>query len=372
MRIASLFSGAGGFEVGFGQEHRFVLANDIDPPARAVLQSHFPSVPMVDDVRALAAAALGGADAIVAGFPCQDVSIVGGQLGMAGTRSALVEHVFRLARETNPSHILLENVQSIRFVHGGRVLAYVMHEAEQLGYAWAYRILDSRAFGLPQRRRRFYFLASKTIDPGEVLLARAGSSLPDVPLRLDRPIGFYWTEGRKGNGLTGDAIPPLKAGSAIGIPSPPSVLFPDGRVCLPTIETAERLQGFPEGWTLHAPIRERWRLIGNAVSPPVVKWIADRWQKPEKWDRSIAQPMPDRPTWPIAAWGDGRGRRYSVAAGEAPDDAVIGCLSAEEFTWTDISARALRGFITRARDSSLRYPTGFLERLENRLAQLPS
>lgn len=149
MRIASLFSGAGGFEVGFGKAHHTILLNDVAGDARDVLRMRFPQASFVDDVRNVRPDHVMNADAIVAGFPCQDVSIVGGQRGLAGTRSALVEHVFRLAEATRPAHILLENVQSIRFVHGGRVLSYLMHAAEKLGYAWAYRTLDSLAFGLP-------------------------------------------------------------------------------------------------------------------------------------------------------------------------------------------------------------------------------
>jgi DNA (cytosine-5)-methyltransferase 1 len=184
---------------------------------------------------------------------------------------------------------------------------------------------------------------------------------------LSRPIGFYWTEGRVGNGLTDDAIPPLKTGSAIGIPSPPAVLFPDGGVKVPSIETAERLQGFPAGWTKEAPLRQRWKLVGNAVSAPVVAWVAERMRSPSPWDRDLTTPMPEVSTWPIAAWGDGAGARLAVNVSEAPSASNFGRLSAEDYTWNDLSQRALLGFVTRARDSRLRYPAGFLERLEARL-----
>ncbi len=367
MRTASLFSGAGGFEVGFGDRQETILLNDIASDARQVLDAHFPTIRKIGDVRDVKPEDVATADMIVAGFPCQDISIVGGQRGLGGSRSALVEHVFRLAALTRPEHILLENVQSIRFVHGGRVLLYLMHMAEKLGYSWAYRTLDSRAFGLPQRRRRFYFFASRTIDPGDVLLSDTGGLFSTDAISLNRPIGFYWTEGRRGHGLTDDAIPPLKAGSAIGIPSPPAVLFPDGGVKIPTIETAERLQGFPAGWTKAAPPRLRWRLIGNSVSTPVVAWIASGMVETARWDRALTIPMPEFPTWPLAAWGNGRGARFAVNAGEAPSQAIIGRISAGDYEWTDLSERALRGFVGRAKAGTLSYPPGFLDRLEARL-----
>jgi DNA (cytosine-5)-methyltransferase 1 len=367
MRIASMFSGAGGFEIGLGTDAEFVFVNDINPTSQRVLTARFPGIPLIEDVRDIGPDDLAGADTIVAGFPCQDVSIVGGQRGLGGSRSALVEHVFRLAAAARTRRILLENVQSIRFVHEGRVLAYLMHSAEQLGYAWAYRILDSRAFGLAQRRRRFYFLASLDEDPGDALLCSPGQPLPKRVIDPARPIGFYWTEGRLGNGITDDAIPPLKIGSALDIPSPPAVLFPDGSVKTPTIETAEQLQGFPAGWTDVVEPRQRWRLVGNAVSPPVIDWIRRQFERGEPWNRALASEMPTRHIWPTAAWGDGSGRRLAVAVHEAPDRSKIGRLSDYDFEWADLSQRALKGFAKRARASNLRYPPAFLDRLEARL-----
>jgi len=362
MRTASLFSGIGGFELGLSGSAEFVLNNEIDSAAQAVLAAHYPTVPSVADVGLVRPEDLRQAALLIAGFPCQDVSIVGGQRGLGGEKSGLVRHVFRLAEAVRPDRLLLENVQSIRFVHGGRVLAYVMHEAERLGYRWAYRILDSRAFGLPQRRRRFYFLASRVDDPREILLSDYGSMPPAPPLSQDVPIGFYWTEGRLGHGLTSDALPPIKSGSAIGIPSPPAVLMPSGEVRLPTIETAERIQGFPAGWSAAAPARQRWRLVGNAVSPPVLEWLGRRLRDPEAFS-SPGFEMPDRTPWPIAAWGDGKGVRQAVMLAEAPGDARLGRLSSDHFDWAPISHRALRGFVDRATASRLSYPVGFLDSL---------
>lgn len=88
---------------------------------------------------------------------------------------------------------------------------------------------------------------------------------------------------------------------------------------------------------------------------------------PEPWGHSLATPMRDRPTWPHAAWGDGRGERLAVRVGEAPSTPRFGRLGDRDLAWTDLSDRALSGFVKRARVGRLQYPAGFLERLEARL-----
>ena len=95
--------------------------------------------------------------------------------------------------------------------------------------------------------------------------------------------GFYWTEGLRGLGWAVDAVPTLKGGSTIGIPSPPAIWNSgDGSITTPDIRDAERLQGFDADWTLPAldvgGVRRghRWKLVGNAVSVPVARWVGDR------------------------------------------------------------------------------------------------
>jgi DNA (cytosine-5)-methyltransferase 1 len=77
--------------------------------------------------------------------------------------------------------------------------------------------------------------------------------------------------------------------------------------------------------------------------------------------------MPERPTWPIAGWGDGTGTRMQVDVSETPLSTAVGHLSDGDYSWTDLSERALAGFVRRAREGNLRYPEGFIERLEARL-----
>jgi DNA (cytosine-5)-methyltransferase 1 len=200
-----------------------------------------------------------------------------------------------------------------------------------------------------------------------VLFADETEASPRQLPTLDLPLGFYWTEGRSGVGLTVDGIPPLKVGSGVGIASAPAVLFPDGSVRTPGITACERLQGYPEGWTKPAANGSRYpegRLVGNAVSVPVARWVAERIKSPRKvLDLPIAL-MSDNSPWPSAAFNVGTGR-YKIEASENP--VKISCGSIVEYlddSWKPLSERALRGFVRRAREGNLSFPEGFLSLLD--------
>ena len=367
MRVVGLFAGIGGFESGLAVAgHSPILLCDNDPHATTVLKQRFPGVVHHRDITDLESLP-SDADVVAAGFPCQNLSMAGDKSGLDGVKSSVVDHLFRLLRLNPVPWVLIENVYFMLHLAKGATMERILTPLEEMGYRWAYRVIDSRAFGLPQRRRRVFIVATSAGDPRSVLLAdNAPAPSPD-PLDMQRPIAFYWTEGRSGNGLTSDAIPPLKAGSSLGIPSPPAVLLPNGRVVTPPIEVAERLQGFRRGWS--SPLRGRaarfrWRLVGNAVSVPVAHWIGRSLIAPNTYDPSNDAAWDPRKSWPNAAWNIGDGR-FVATVSEFPVRKRRGRLSAfNTDDWPDLSVRALRGFVGRARTSTLTYPDGFLDKLE--------
>ncbi|MDE0242277.1 MAG: DNA (cytosine-5-)-methyltransferase [bacterium] len=371
MVVSGLYAGIGGFELGFQRSgHQTVLMSEIDPDAGRVIRDRFTDVVLDTDVVKLAALPE-ETEVVTAGFPCQDLSMAGKKEGLEGEKSQVVEALFRLLKDRPVPWVVLENVYFMLHLARGAAMAYVLSRLETLGYHWASRVVDSRAFGLPQRRRRVYIVAALTGDPRDVLLAddTPGKVWPTVD--LDRPVGFFWTEGRTGHGLTSDAVPPLKTGSGVGIPSPPAVLLPSGRVVTPPIEAVERFQGFPPRWTSALRTvrrgRDRWRLVGNAVSVPVAEWIGGRLETPGRYDSSNDIAIAEGAPWPKAAWCMGAERMVSNAS-EQPLDKRRGRLSAfGTEQWPDLSRRALAGFVRRAHEGNLRYPNGFLEALETHL-----
>lgn len=366
MKVAGLFAGIGGFELGFSLAgHETTLLVDNAPAAQAVLRARFPHAGLVDDVRSIERLP-SGTDVVCAGFPCQDLSSVGRKQGIEGARSSLVGEVFRLLKENPVPWLVLENVPFVLQLGGGVAMKTITTALRELGYRWAYRVLDTQAFGLPQRRRRWYLVASNVHDPRGVLLPGDGSSLPPTP---ERPaFGFYWTEGMRALGWAVDAVPPIKGGSSVGVASPPAILMPDGAVVTPDIRDAERLQGFAADWT--RPVEEvvkpgfRWQAVGNAVSVDVVEWIARRLTSNtgfgDSGDRTRV-----RGRWPYAAWADEDGVVYSSGAGAFPvwrDRASL--VDFLQYPTKPLSVRAAVGFLKRARKGSLRFQDGFLEAVQ--------
>ena len=368
MLVSGLYAGIGGFELGFLRAgHQPILLCDNNPHATQVLSRRFPDACMQSDVTTLDDLPK-ETEVVAAGFPCQNLSMAGDKTGIDGRKSSIVDSLFRLLDKRAVPWVVIENVYFMLHLARGAAVDSILGRLEERGYRWAYRVVDSRAFGLPQRRRRVFIVASQSHDPRGVLLADDAPDTCWPPVDMSRPIGFYWTEGRVGHGLTCDAVPPLKAGSVLGILSPPAVLLPSGRVVTPTIEAVERIQGFPERWTSSLRDRDarryRWRLLGNAVSVPVAEWIGCRLSSPRIYSTEGDLPLDGSKPWPTAGWNMGGGR-MAVTISEYPVRKRRGRISAfATEKWPELSKRALRGFVNRAREGRLRYPRGFLKALE--------
>lgn len=367
-RMASLFAGIGGFDVGFEFEGITTsLVVDNSPAAQAVLKTRFPNAAIYDDIRDLDD--VGQVEIVCAGFPCQDLSSVGRKQGIEGTRSRLVGEVFRLLERRRVPWLVLENVPFIRQLSQGSALRLITSALEELDYRWAYRVIDAHCFGLPQRRRRWVLLASTTGDPKSALLSEDDApGLPGDHRKV--ACGFYWTEGMRALGWTVDGVPPIKGGSAVGVASPPAIRLVDGTLVTPDLRDAERLQGFDPDWT--APAEEvvkqgfRWQLVGNAVSVAMSRWLARRIRYPGSYDHSGDLPFVEGSRWPAAAWSDGAGKIRVSTVGTWPRSCPSEPLEAFlRFEPKPLSARAATGFLRRAARGSLRFPAGFIRQVED-------
>jgi DNA (cytosine-5)-methyltransferase 1 len=368
-RVVGLFAGIGGLEAGLSAAgHEARLLCEVWEPARAVLCARFPGLEIEPDVRELGSLP-GDADVIAAGFPCTDLSQAGRTAGISGSQSGLVAHVFRLADKHDLRWLILENVRNMLALDGGRAMHYLVSELEDRGYDWAYRLVDSRFTGVPQRRQRVLLVASRSEDPRGVLLSDDAGE-PGMERYASDAFGFYWTEGLRGLGWAQDAIPTLKGGSTIGIPSPPAVWLPDAPVgrqlVTPSIEDAEALQGFSRGWTSAAAGTQRqkgarWKLVGNAVTVGVAAWLGRRLADPGAYDEGEAEPLGGGDRWSTAAWGRG-GRRWRSHVSMWPEVGPYRHLrdALDETRAVPLSYRAAAGFFERTQRAKLRFDQEFI------------
>lgn len=194
---------------------------------------------------------------------------------------------------------------------------------------------------------------------------------PDESNRAKDTHGFYWTEGLRGLGWARDAVPTVKGGSALSIPSPPGIWVPGNpaghRIVTPSITDVEQLQGFDRDWTLTDATadkksgRDRWKLVGNAVTVGVSQWLGERLLNPDEYDESEADRLSDSARWPTAAWGS-KGKRWRSYATMWPQHRPYTHLMdlVERNGLTPLSHRAAAGFYSRTQKAKLKFDEDFL------------
>jgi DNA (cytosine-5)-methyltransferase 1 len=163
----SLFAGVGGFDLALERAGIKVVASvEIDKKAQAILKKHFPNAEQFNNVtevtgEQLIQAGFNPANGIITGgFPCQDLSVAGKRAGLAGKRSGLFWEICRIIDETRSQTVILENVPGLLSSNNGRDMAVVLEALVNRGYRVAWRVLDAQYFGVPQRRRRVFIVAS--------------------------------------------------------------------------------------------------------------------------------------------------------------------------------------------------------------------
>lgn len=115
-----------------------------------------------NDIRRVYAGDIPKADCWCFGFPCQDISVAGKQVGFQGNRSSLFFRVMylvgQLKEEDKPTYLFIENVKNLLSVNGGWDFARLLIEMEQWGYDAEWQVLNSKDFGVPQNRERCFII----------------------------------------------------------------------------------------------------------------------------------------------------------------------------------------------------------------------
>lgn len=171
MKIIDLFSGIGGFSLGFQRagyqftEHYF---SEIDKHAIANYKYNFPNAKHIGNIKTIQPADLAGADIITFGSHCQDFSLAGKRAGLKGSKSSLIEYAIALIANIRPSVFIWENVKGTFSSNAGADFWAIMQAFANLGdYTIEWQLLNT-SWVLPQNRERIYLVGHLTgrSEPG--------------------------------------------------------------------------------------------------------------------------------------------------------------------------------------------------------------
>jgi len=189
----------------------------------AVLQHHYPDVPLHGDFTTIRKNEYGAIDLLVGGTPCQSFSVAGLRGGLDDDRGNLALEFCRLAQREQPRWIVWENVPGVLSSNGGRDFGSILGALEDLGYGLAYRVLDAQYFGVAQRRRRVFVVGylGDWRPAAAVLFERHSMSGHPAPRRRSREeVAGEAATGAGGSGSVGGVRPdlagPLTAGMCKG------------------------------------------------------------------------------------------------------------------------------------------------------------
>ena len=297
-----LFCGIGGFHYAlssFGA--KCVFSSDINKHATNVYEKNFNLKPF-GDITKINTKDIPKHDILTAGFPCQAFSIAGKKKGFNDTRGTLFFEIIRISKEHKPKILILENVKNLISHDDGRTIKIIKKTLENLDYKVYYKILNTSNFGLPQTRKRIYFVCFKKNilkrkfhfpigknkqthlsdflekNPKTVLEIKRN----DISYKEKIDLGKHnktiriGTVGKGGQGERiydprGHAITLSAYGGGIG--SKTGLYKIDEIIRKLTPRECARIQGFPENFIIDTSTNQAYKQFGNSVSINVVQHI---------------------------------------------------------------------------------------------------
>ena len=306
LRVASLFCGCGGTDVGLLGDFDFlgkhynsngmqiVYANDIDDNACNIFKKNFGIIPDNRDIREVKSDDIPEFDILTGGFPCQSFSIVAQnpkRLGVKDERGKLFFEMCRILKEKQPKCFIAENVKGILTANKKSAFPLILKEFEDSGYDVQYRILNSANYGVPQKRERVIIVGFRSdlnikFDFPENIINDESKFEPlekVVEKSVDEKYFFSQraVEGmlrRRESMNTGRAQDLSKPCNTVGahlakvsLNSTDPVLKEGEKYRRFTPREVARIQSFPENFELVGSEAAQYRALGNAI-PPVLFW----------------------------------------------------------------------------------------------------
>ena len=306
LKVASLFCGCGGTEVGLLGDFEFlgnhnasndleiVYANDIDDNACNIFKENFGIEPDNRDIREVSSNEIPEFDILTGGFPCQSFSIIAQnpkRLGVKDERGKLFFEMCRILREKQPKCFIAENVKGILTANKKSAFPLIIKEFEESGYDVWYSILNSANYGVPQKRERVIIVGFR--KDLEVKF-----EFPDVIVRYEEAFtplskvienevdekyffsqravdGMMKKRASMNKGRAQDITKPCNTVGAhlakVSLNSTDPVLLVNERYRRFTPREVARIQSFPESFELVGSEAAQYRALGNAI-PPVMFW----------------------------------------------------------------------------------------------------
>lgn len=300
VNLLDLFSGIGGFHLGL-EQGGFKIKNcynsEIDKYESAVYKKHFSNSINLGDVRTIKPVSRriegNKINIITFGFPCQDLSVAGKREGFRGNRSSLFFEAIRLIEELQPEVFIFENVKGFFSSNGGRDFTIALRTITDIGYNGQWQLINTKWF-LPQNRERVYFVGfpRKRSIRGIFPIGETKGIYP--PRKRDEVQQVNTLKARDYSSWRGNFLTQINsaksqgyrvydtnlactlASQAGGMGAKTGLYNVDSRVRRLTPIECERLQGFPDNWTVGHSDTQRYKMLGNAVTVSVVKSIATK------------------------------------------------------------------------------------------------
>ncbi|MEW5883835.1 MAG: DNA cytosine methyltransferase [Armatimonadota bacterium] len=163
MTVISMFSGAGGLDLGLIRAgHQVVWANDIDADCVETYRRNIGEHIELGDVSAVDTPEVPDADALVGGWPCQGFSLANLRRHVGDERNRLYQEFRRFLAAKRPRYFLAENVKGILSLGGGQVVGRIVSDLQALGYRVEYRLCNVADYGVPQTRERVIFAGTRS------------------------------------------------------------------------------------------------------------------------------------------------------------------------------------------------------------------
>ena len=307
MKIISLFSGAGGLDLGLIQAGNTIIwANDIDKDAVATYRENIGDHIVCEDIKNIDISALPNADVVVGGFPCQGFSQANRLRTLEDDRNQLYRFFYNTIKVKQPKYFIAENVKGILSLGKGEAIKQIVADFEAAGYITSVNLVNMADYGVPQTRQRVIIIGqrvdlgkelrfifpqpthSKTGElPQWVSIKEAIDHFPDPDKEnnvLNHVYSAYKVEYRNFTGhrkTDPDKPSPTVLARGNGKGGVCAIPHYNGRRRL-TIRESASVQTFPEDFHFVGTMNSCYRQIGNAVPVLFARKLGDELMRLEK------------------------------------------------------------------------------------------